>query len=75
MALARCKNCKIRRNRETFHPEPVKPVGYPYTAAVCGIPGCEEPGLVHLKHDEFDAYEQGNRVFSVPNNAIKVRVE
>jgi hypothetical protein len=52
----------------------VEPVGYPDTAAICGLSGCERPGLVWLDEDEKAAYARGQRVFRVPNAAVKIRV-
>jgi len=76
MALVRC---------EEVHGQPtgvkhryvmaVKPVGYPDTAAICGLKGCEYPGLVWLTEEEHAEYQTGQRIFAIPNAAVKIKVE
>ncbi|MBN1978533.1 MAG: hypothetical protein JW918_14140 [Anaerolineae bacterium] len=52
----------------------VKPIGYPETAAICGSAWCEQPGLVWLDEQEKTQYERGQRVFSIPSAAVKIKV-
>lgn len=52
----------------------VRPLGYPESAAACGITGCNKPGLLWLDSDEAAAYEDGARVFELPSQGTKVRV-
>jgi hypothetical protein len=51
----------------------VHPVGYPETALVCGRPDCYQPGIIWLESDESAAYDNGERVFQLQTNAVKVR--
>jgi hypothetical protein len=74
MALVRCKRCGKPKGRTHRYVLSVEPVGYPDTAAICGLSGCERPGLVWLDEDEKSAYARGQRVFRVPNAAVKIRV-
>ncbi len=75
MGLVRCqKHPPVGRTRKYM--ASVRPHGYPDTAAVCGITHCGAPGLLWLESWESDAYEQGERVFALPNNmGTKIRVE
>ncbi len=76
MALVRCENCGLDHSRTTRnYVTKVKPVGYPNTAVICGLSKCRGPGLVWLEQDEFKEYENGERVFSIPSFATKIRVE
>ena len=75
MGLVRCKKHPPNgRTRE--YVASAKPLGYPQTAAICGITYCEEPGLFWFEKDESAAYERGERVFQLANNmGTKIRVE
>jgi len=75
MALVRCEKCGRPQGTKRKYVQPVLPVGYPNTAAVCGRPGCDKPGLVWLDQNEWQAYQKGQRVFEIPNRAMKVKVE
>ena len=76
MAVARCPEHGVPEGRtREYSGKSVKPVGYPNTAVVCGITTCPAPGLVWLETAEQAAYDRGERVFRVPNNAVKIRVE
>lgn len=77
MALARCSThgCPKGRGGNIYRHEPVKPVGYPETAAMCGRSGCEKPALIWLLENEYVRYEQGERVFDFSSKAVRVRVE
>jgi hypothetical protein len=74
MALVRCERCGRPKGRRHAYVVSVKPVGYPETAAICGSTGCERPGLVWLDEREKAQYERGQRVFSVPSAAVKIKV-
>lgn len=74
MAIVRCVE-HLPEGRKAEYVMSLNPIGYPDTAAVCGREGCEQPGLVWLTEDERLAYVDGQRVFEVKTNAIKVRVE
>jgi hypothetical protein len=75
MAIVRCKSCGKPSGITRNYVRSVKPVGYPETAAVCGNSSCTEPGLVWLDESDSKAYEAGERVVRVPNNAVKIRVQ
>jgi len=50
-------------------------VGYPDSAAICFVPGCEEPGWVFFTQKEDDAFMDGQRIFTAtfPDQFTKVR--
>ena len=74
MALVRCQDHGRPEGRTHQYVIGVKPVGFPDTAAICGLSGCEKPGLVWLSGAEKAAYLEGERVFTVPNAAVKIKV-
>ena len=74
MALVRCKDCGEPAGKERHYVKAVKPVGYPDTAAICGRKHCEEPGMVWLDEDDARGYDGGERIISVPNAAVKIKV-
>ena len=47
MALVRCEQHRPQ-GRSHDYVQAVRPLGYPETAAVCGITGCNRPGLLWL---------------------------
>jgi hypothetical protein len=51
----------------------VHPIGYPDTAVICGIKGCQCPALVWLKKEDLAAYQASKRIFDIPNQALKVK--
>lgn len=76
MAIVRCEECgKPTKNVTQPYVASVQPIGYPLTAALCGRKGCDNAGLVWLTDLENSKYLKGDRVFSFPNNAVKVRVQ
>jgi len=77
MAIVRCDKCGLnfRRTKRAYHDTPVKPIGFPNTAAICGITGCSNAGMVWLEKHEHDAYLRGERYFGVKTNSVKVKVE
>lgn len=75
MALVRCDRHRRARGTKHMYVDFLRPVGFPNTAAICGRPGCEEPGLVSLTQQELDDYEAGQRVFPIFTHSAKVRVE
>jgi hypothetical protein len=74
MALVRCERCGRPKGRSHTYVASVKPIGYPETAAICGSAWCEQPGLVWLDKEEKTQYERGQRVFSIPSAAVKIKV-
>jgi len=73
MALVRCEACGRPKGIKRVYICAVAPVGYPETAAVCGRARCDHPGMVWLDASEKADYDRGQRVFLVPNAAIKIR--
>lgn len=49
------------------------PVGFPNTAAICGR--CDAAGMILLNDAEWAAYQAGQTVFSINNNAMQVKAE
>jgi len=74
MALVRCKQRGRPKGIRRTYLASVQPLGYPGTAAICGRAGCERPGLVWLDERDKAEYDRGQRVFSVPNAAVKIKV-
>lgn len=76
MAVARCeKHGAPKGTKRTYHPQPVKPIGYPTTAAICGRKGCEAPALVWLDNDDKQRYDGGARIMRIPNFAVQIGVQ
>ena len=77
MAIVRCDKYKIdfSRTKHPYHQSPIKPIGYPNTAAICGLKGCTNPGLVWLQKDEYEEYAQGERFFNVKTYTVKIKVQ
>jgi len=75
MALVRCDRHRTTRGTKHTYVASLRPVGFPNTAAICGTPGCEEPGLVLLAQQELDDYKAGQRVFPIFTHSAKIRVE
>ena len=74
MALVRCKQCGPPKGRTRTYVASVQPLRYPETAVICGRAGCERPGLVWLDEEDKAKYDQGQRIVSVPNAAVKIKV-
>ena len=51
-----------------------EPLGYPATAVICGVSGCENPELIWLTAWEAGEYRSGRRIFGVSGRLPKVRV-
>jgi hypothetical protein len=66
--LVRCNNHPSEKYSHN-----ARPVGYPNTAAICGR--CDQPGMILLNVDEWNAYQTGQVVFSFNNNVMRVRAE
>lgn len=74
MALVRCEQHGNPKGRTTDYVRSAEPVGYPDSAAVCGLKDCDNPGLVWLTEEENNAFEEGERIFRLATNAAKVKV-
>lgn len=79
MAIARYEKCGKPAGGNVKPPgysePPYIPAGHPSSGVVCGKPECENDALIWLKVDEAEAYRQGRRVFKLPTQAAKVRVQ
>lgn len=54
------------------------PLGYPKTAIMCTRGGdyrCTQPSRVYLNEDEYERYQDGERIFGTPGRGVKVKVE
>ena len=75
MALCRCKEHPAKR---TYYTHYVEPIGYPKTSSICGIANnkktCSNPGLIWLKEDEVQAFNNNVRIFTYDHNCSKVEV-
>ena len=59
MAVVRCVQCmSVSREGYRIHAEPI---GYPEAGVICGMPGCERPGLVWMRGREAMEYVQGSK--------------
>lgn len=77
MALVRCEVCgsevAARGRYKRTYVRRVFPAGHPKSGLVCGMPSCDQPGLIWLERDEARAYDKGTRMFGLQTNATKVR--
>ncbi len=76
MAIVRCEKCGLdhSRTKHPYHHTAVLPLGYPDTGVICGKKECTSPGRVWLQKTEYDAYQRGERYFSVSTYTVKVKV-
>lgn len=77
MVLIRCREHKPKQHlTKRDYVAAVEPVGYPDTAAICGLKGQghDTPGLAFLDRSEYELYQQGQRVFEPVNNATNIAV-
>lgn len=75
MVLVRCEQHGKPKGRKFNYVRSVKPVGWPETSAVCGLSGCESPGLIWLTDEENRDYDKDQRIFGFNNASMKVRAE
>jgi hypothetical protein len=78
MAIARCEKCgKPVQNVKApgYTDRPHLPAGYPSSGVVCGKPDYENDAFIWLKTDEEQSYQRGQRVFELPTQAAKVRMQ
>jgi hypothetical protein len=73
MALVRCEKHGKPQGRTLTYVRSVEPVGWPDTAAICGLKGCDRPGMIWLTDTESQAYDKGQRVFGFNNASMEVR--
>ena len=74
MALMRCK-IHTPKGRTRTYVGAVESFAYPETALICGSSACKEPALIWLDQNERDSYDAGERIFSLPTAAAKVRAQ
>lgn len=75
MALVRCEKHGRPKGRTRNYVGSVRPVGFPNTAAICGLHGCDNPGLIWLEQAELDCYRRGQRVFFGESSVMKARAD
>ena len=77
MVIARCPKCLAasRSFVEAFRTS-AEPVGYPNSALVCGIAGCNELAIIWLRGTDALEYRAQQKVcFVIANNKAKVLVK
>jgi hypothetical protein len=74
MPVAKCTACGRPSRKHRPYGLMVAPAGYPDSALVCGVSGCEEPAMVWLTTWEAAEYRKGRRVFNLSGRAPKVRL-
>jgi len=72
MALMRCASHPPEAMPRSYVTA-VQPLGFPDTALLCSANGCERAALIWLEEAEKNSYDSGNRIFSAPAGAMKVR--
>lgn len=75
MALVRCEHHGQPKGRSRHYVRSVKPIGYPNTAAICGLSGCKNPGMIWLEPSESERYDAGQRVFYGETSVMQARAE
>jgi hypothetical protein len=74
MPVARCSPCGQPNRKRSSYGLTVEPVGYPASALVCGVPGCERSAMIWLTAWEAAEYRNGRRIFNLSGRAPKVRL-
>ncbi len=75
MALSRCKEFHNNpKGRNADYVTCVEPIGYPKTSSICGRNNCIEPGMIWLTKDEWNQYQNGERIFAYASAVSKVKV-
>ena len=72
--MARCAVCGPAVGKRVYYVLACEPLGYPESAVICGVAGCENPALIWLSAWEAEEYRKGRRVFSLSGRLPKVRV-
>jgi hypothetical protein len=75
MAIVRCPEHSPPKERTRHYVESVKPLGYPITGVICGRHGCKNPGLIWLEASELKRYQNGETVFGMKTNTVRVKAE
>jgi len=76
MAMARCETCGVPNGRtKTYSATPYHPVGHPMSGVICGRPECRALAVIWLTLDEELQYQQGERIFRMDTNSVKVAVQ
>ena len=77
MASARCREHSsdlVRGATRNTYVARVEPLNYPNTSVICGRRDCQKPVLIHLNEEEWQDYQQGERIFEPHTQAVKIRV-
>lgn len=61
-------------SRKTNYSHFVEPIGFPNTASICGRKNCNTQGYIWLDSNEFQQFQNGERIFKFPTAASKVKV-
>lgn len=76
MAICRClKAHSPPHGRAAEYAGYVLPLGYPNPALICGVPDCNQPGVIWLDLAEEAAYKQGGRTFGGHEHSVKMRAD
>lgn len=75
MTIVRCKKHSPPKEITRHYAQSVKPLSYPTTGVICGRHGCENPGLIWVEAKELKKYENGETVFSVLTDRVRVNAE
>lgn len=74
MAVARCVACGPPAGKRGSYVLACEPLGYPASAGICGVSGCENPALIWLSAWEAAEYRSGRRIFNMSGRLPKVRL-
>lgn len=77
MAICRCEEHAPSNNRTKEYTHYVFPLGYPHASSICGgiSKRCQKTGLIYITIEEFNAFQNGQRVFDFQSNTSKVIVD
>ena len=76
MVIVRCPNCLAASpHRAKAFRTSAEPIGYPDSAVVCGVAGCNERALIWLRGIDAVEFRALRRIcFPIANNKAKVLV-
>ena len=77
MAIVRCIEHPVMVDiikPQNFYVRRAKPIGFPKTAAICGVKHCKNPGYVWLTLDEHERFLNGERYFVLHSGLINIRL-
>ena len=74
MAVAICAACAPLAGKRVIYVLACEPLGYPGSAVICCVSGCENPALIWLTAWEAGEYRNGRRILGVSGRLPKVGV-